>query len=207
MWQAAGLSACPGGDKPRRSHRLPSQPPPTNPTRQLTTAQSALGGLRPLCYGARLPVPRSGPARCREANAYGRRTDAGTLPAGAVPCRLPACRPTPARQRQGLLQGGAADQRLGRLHPRRDARRKRARRLGTIHEDGTYALNTNDAVGAGPGWYRITVAAFPVAAPKTPPNAFQPMPILPEKYRDPELSLLRCQIKPNQVNTIDLNLD
>ncbi len=79
--------------------------------------------------------------------------------------------------------------------------------LGTIHEDGTYALNTNDAVGAGPGWYRITVAAFPVAAPKTPPNAFQPMPILPEKYRDPELSLLRCQIKPNQVNTIDLNLD
>ena len=81
--------------------------------------------------------------------------------------------------------------------------------LGTIREDGTFALSTGDAAGASPGWYRVTVAAFVMPPPKTaPPDQFQPPPpLLPEEYRDPELSLLRCQIKPNQPNTIDLLLD
>jgi hypothetical protein len=81
--------------------------------------------------------------------------------------------------------------------------------LGTIREDGTYQLSTGDAAGATPGWYRVTVAAFATLPPKTAPaDQFQPpAPLLPEKYRDPELSLLRCQVKPNQPNTIDLLLD
>jgi hypothetical protein len=81
--------------------------------------------------------------------------------------------------------------------------------LGTIRADGTYTLSTGDAAGANSGWYRITVAAVAAPAPKTPvPAQFQaPLPLLPEKYRDPELSLLRCQIKPDQPNTIDLTLD
>lgn len=81
--------------------------------------------------------------------------------------------------------------------------------VGTIREDGSYMLNTGDAVGAGAGWYRVTVAAFTAAVPKTamlaPPNVS--LAVLPEKYRDPELSLLRCQVKADQANSIDLNLD
>jgi hypothetical protein len=81
--------------------------------------------------------------------------------------------------------------------------------VGTIRPDGTYTLNTDDAAGAGPGWYRITVSAFNSPPPKTlAPEPFQPpVPLLPEKYRDPELSTLRCQVKANQTNSIDLNLD
>jgi hypothetical protein len=85
--------------------------------------------------------------------------------------------------------------------------------LGTIREDGTYTLTTGETPGAGPGWYRVTVAAFAGPAPQgaaqgAPPDRFQPpVPLLPEKYRDPELSHLRCEIKSNHANTIDLNLD
>jgi hypothetical protein len=79
--------------------------------------------------------------------------------------------------------------------------------LGTIREDGSYTLNTNDAAGAGAGWYRVSVAAFANSAPKAAGSFQAPVPLLPEKYRDPELSLLRCQVKPNQVNTIDLTLE
>jgi hypothetical protein len=81
--------------------------------------------------------------------------------------------------------------------------------LGTIREDGTYSLTTGDSPGASPGWYRVTVGSFAAGAPKSPPpNGFQPpVPLLPDRYRDPETSLLRCQIKPNEINNIDLKLD
>jgi hypothetical protein len=69
--------------------------------------------------------------------------------------------------------------------------------LGNIREDGTFALSTGDAPGATAGWYRVTVAAF----------AKSSVPLLPEKYGNPELSLLRCEIKASQANAIDLNLD
>jgi hypothetical protein len=79
---------------------------------------------------------------------------------------------------------------------------------GTIQEDGTYMLTTADAPGASPGWYRITVAGSTAAAPRTlVPAPTTQMPVLPEKYRDPEFSLLRCQVKADQSNTIDLVLD
>ncbi len=81
--------------------------------------------------------------------------------------------------------------------------------LGTIREDGSYSLSTGEASGASAGWYRVSVAAFTSPAPKNPPpDRFQtPLPLLPEKYRDPELSLLRCSVKPNQSNTINLELE
>jgi hypothetical protein len=81
--------------------------------------------------------------------------------------------------------------------------------LGTIADDGTYTLATNDASGASAGWYRVTVASFAVPAGQRPPNErfYAPPSLLPEKYRDPEMSLLRCEIKPNRANNIDLNLD
>jgi hypothetical protein len=81
--------------------------------------------------------------------------------------------------------------------------------LGTIREDGTYALTTGEASGAQPGWYRVSVGAFtaPVGKSQAPDRAASPTPLLPEKYRDPELSMLRCKVQPNQVNTINLELD
>jgi hypothetical protein len=81
--------------------------------------------------------------------------------------------------------------------------------LGTIKEDGSYVLSTGETSGASPGWYRVSVAAFTGPAPKNQsPDKFQaPLPLLPEKYRDPELSMLRCRVQPNQVNTINLELD
>jgi hypothetical protein len=53
------------------------------------------------------------------------------------------------------------------------------------------------------------VSTFATPAPKgAAPDRFQPpAPLLPERYRDPELSMLRCEVKANQTNTIDLNLD
>ncbi len=68
--------------------------------------------------------------------------------------------------------------------------------LGTIHDDGSYTLSTGDHAGAQAGWYRVTVAAL-----ATPASS------LPEKYRDPEYSLLRCEVKANQANRLDFNLD
>ncbi len=79
--------------------------------------------------------------------------------------------------------------------------------LGTIRDDGSYVLNTGDVPGAGPGWYRVTVAVF--SAPAAQPAVAAPAAFLglPEKYRDPELSMLRCQVKADQANTIDFHLD
>jgi hypothetical protein len=74
--------------------------------------------------------------------------------------------------------------------------------LGTIRADGTFALATDDAAGAPSGFYRVTVASF--AAPGGNPTAVS---LLPEKYRDPQLSLLTCEVKANRANTIDFNLD
>ena len=81
--------------------------------------------------------------------------------------------------------------------------------IGTIHEDGSYSLNTGDATGAGSGWYRVTVAAFTTPVPRTtmPAPPHSPLPVLPDKYRDPALSMLRCQVKADQPNAIDFNLD
>src|SRR5262249_1725322 len=67
--------------------------------------------------------------------------------------------------------------------------------VGQIHSDGTYTLKTGPATGAAPGWYRITVAsvgASPSAA--TAPLYAIPQSFVPEKYRDPELSHLACEI-------------
>jgi hypothetical protein len=81
--------------------------------------------------------------------------------------------------------------------------------LGAIRADGNYTLTTGEASGVSAGWYRVTVAAFTAPAAANPQaDRFQtPVSVLPEKYRDPELSLLRCEIKSDHVNTIDLNLD
>ena len=80
--------------------------------------------------------------------------------------------------------------------------------LGRINQDGTYHLNTGENLGAPAGWYRVTVTSLAASGLPTPGQLFNhPYSILPDKYRDPELSQLACEIKANRPNTIDFNLD
>ena len=72
--------------------------------------------------------------------------------------------------------------------------------FSTIRADGSYTLYTGDAEGASAGWYRISVAAL------TPPSTGLD-PLVPEKYRDPGLSLLSCEVKADRANHLDFNLD
>ena len=78
---------------------------------------------------------------------------------------------------------------------------------GRIREDGSYTLYTADNYGATPGWYRVTVLALMPGAGQPGDPYPTPQSILPEKYRDPELSLLACEVKPHRSNQIDFNLD
>lgn len=68
---------------------------------------------------------------------------------------------------------------------------------GKIRADGSYTLYTGDAEGASAGWYRVTVAAFSAAD----------VSLVHEKYRDPGLSLLSCEVKADRANHLDFNLD
>jgi hypothetical protein len=80
--------------------------------------------------------------------------------------------------------------------------------LGRINQDGTYQLTTGEAQGAPAGWYRVTVTSTAPSTAPVPGQIFSaPYSYLPEKYRDPELSQLACEVKPNRPNTIDFNLD
>jgi len=81
--------------------------------------------------------------------------------------------------------------------------------VGKIREDGSYTLYTSDAAGAAAGWYRITVSSLTATSYSQPGGQgfAYPQSLLPEKYRDPELSMLACEIKPGRTNNIDFNLD
>jgi hypothetical protein len=76
--------------------------------------------------------------------------------------------------------------------------------FGKIKNDGTYTLITGEAPGAGPGWYRVTISSeINHGTPFDPAPASR----IPEKYRDPALSLLQCEVKANRDNHLDFNLD
>jgi|SRR6516164_4417918 hypothetical protein len=76
-----------------------------------------------------------------------------------------------------------------------------------IRQDGTYDLMTGESRGAASGWYRVTIMAIAPPATGDPGSFAVPHSLLPEKYRDPELSGLSCQIRPDQENIIDFNLE
>ncbi len=77
-----------------------------------------------------------------------------------------------------------------------------------IQPDGRYVLHTGDRLGAKAGWYRVTVVALADSSAEVPGQPFRiPHSLLPEKYRDPDLSGLQVEIKADQENTIDWNLD
>lgn len=73
-----------------------------------------------------------------------------------------------------------------------------------INDDGTYTLQSGDTQGATAGWYRVTVASL-----SNPSSSYesQPISLIPDKYRDPQLSQLQCEVKTNRDNHLDFNLD
>lgn len=77
-----------------------------------------------------------------------------------------------------------------------------------IQADGSYRLRTGGSEGAPAGFHRVTVAAL--AAPAAVPAGQRfsvPRSLLPEKYRDPDLSQLTCEVKPGKENGINFNLE
>jgi hypothetical protein len=69
-----------------------------------------------------------------------------------------------------------------------------------IQPGGLYDLRDQRGQTIPAGWYRVTVAA--IEADGIGPGRS----ILPDKYRDPRLSGLVCEIKGGQENQIDFNL-
>jgi hypothetical protein len=76
--------------------------------------------------------------------------------------------------------------------------------IGKIESNGTYTLKTDDALGVASGWYRVSVASL---ANPTASYDVASISVIPEKYRDPQLSMLQCEVKPNRDNHLDINLD
>jgi hypothetical protein len=77
-----------------------------------------------------------------------------------------------------------------------------------IRQDGTYEMGTAEAQGAPPGWYRITIMAIDASPAGNVASGYGiPRSLLPDKYRDPDLSGLSCQIKAGQENVIEFKLE
>ena len=78
---------------------------------------------------------------------------------------------------------------------------------GAIQSDGSYRLQgENGSPGAPAGWYRVTILAIDGFA-YAGNAAYVPRSLLPDKYRDPDLSGLGCEVKPGHDNQINFNLD
>jgi len=73
-----------------------------------------------------------------------------------------------------------------------------------IQSDGSYTLQTGDDNGATAGWYRVTVASL---SGGTASFEHAPTSLIPDKYRDPQLSQLQCEVKTNRDNHLDFNLE
>jgi hypothetical protein len=73
-----------------------------------------------------------------------------------------------------------------------------------IKEDGAYTLYTGDAPGVTAGWYRVTIASL---SGSTTSYDSPLTSLIPDKYRDPQLSQVQCEVKANRDNHLDFNLD
>jgi hypothetical protein len=76
--------------------------------------------------------------------------------------------------------------------PQRGGRGPQA--MARIGPDGRYQLKTGERAGAVAGWHRITVAPAGEQA-------------LPSRYRDPELSGQRFEVRPSGPSECVLHLD
>lgn len=76
-----------------------------------------------------------------------------------------------------------------------------------IQSDGSYELHVEGATGVSPGWYRVTVMALESAATSGNGTPAVPRSLLPDKYRDPELSGLVREVKSGQENILEFRLE
>jgi hypothetical protein len=77
-----------------------------------------------------------------------------------------------------------------------------------IKTDGSYVLKPKHSEGMEPGWYRVTILAL--EAPRAVDEGDNPgelRSLLPERYRDPNLSGLSVEVLPDQANVKDFHLD
>lgn len=75
--------------------------------------------------------------------------------------------------------------------------------------DGGYTVSGDGAAGTPSGWYRVTIMALEAPAVVRyygQPSAL-PCSWLPDKYRDPELSGLSCEIQAARDNVVNFNLN
>jgi hypothetical protein len=77
---------------------------------------------------------------------------------------------------------------------------------GNIQWDGSYNIQTGGKPGAVPGYYRVTVIAVEEVNSGYHRPTSSPRSLVPEKYRDPQLSGLSCEVKAGQENAINFNL-
>jgi hypothetical protein len=78
---------------------------------------------------------------------------------------------------------------------------------GTIQGEGRYTIQTAGQPGAMPGWYRVTVIS--VEETNSGSNrvaSLAPRSLVPERYRDPRLTDLVCEVKAGEANVINFNL-
>jgi hypothetical protein len=78
---------------------------------------------------------------------------------------------------------------------------------GDIQADGSYQVWTDEKPGAAAGFYRVTVLAVESSGFGPTDTTRVPRSLLPDKYRDPELSGLACEVKASQENHIDFDLE
>ncbi|MFL5241483.1 MAG: hypothetical protein ACJ8FY_05190 [Gemmataceae bacterium] len=77
-----------------------------------------------------------------------------------------------------------------------------------IQSDGSYSLKTKDHLGVLPGWHRVTIIALEAANNPDRADLFtEPRSLLPDKYRDPDLSGLCFEVLPEQINVKDFHLE
>lgn len=77
-----------------------------------------------------------------------------------------------------------------------------------IQPDGSYRLYTDGSPGACIGWHRVTVTAVETLPEEGRKQRFRMVrSLLPDKYCDPMLSGLACEVRLDKDNTIHFNLE
>jgi hypothetical protein len=79
---------------------------------------------------------------------------------------------------------------------------------GEIQPDGSFTLWSEKRPGAQVGWHRVTVVAVDTPTRvKDGQRLVVPRSLLPEKYRNPELAGLSCEVKAGRENSLDFHLE
>lgn len=79
--------------------------------------------------------------------------------------------------------------------------------LGKLDGNGKYTLYTKSEAGAVPGWHRVTVVALDDSLVPNQAGDTQTRSVLPGKYQNPQTSGLVKEVKADQANVIDFDLE